>query len=79
MPGSTEAHKLLTAKDLAQLLSLSNRTVWKLSVTDRLPAPIRIGRSVRWSSREIARWVDAGCPPRSRWIALWRQMNEGSQ
>jgi hypothetical protein len=34
-----------------------------------IPAPRHIGRSTRWSRRELVDWIDAGCPPRSEWQA----------
>jgi len=39
---------LLNVKEVAQLIGLSERTVWKLSSCGELPAPVRVGRSVRW-------------------------------
>ena len=39
--------KLLTVKELADLLGLSVRQVWKLLSQSRLPPPLRISRSVR--------------------------------
>jgi len=58
---------LLTAADVAGLLSVSLRTVRRLDITGRLPAPLLIGRAVRWRRAEIASWLAAGAPPRSRW------------
>lgn len=50
--------ELLNVKDLAKLLSMSVRTVWRLRSAGCLPKPIRIGRSVRWDRADIERWVD---------------------
>ncbi len=59
--------KLLTAGDLAKRLRISLRQVRKLHAEALLPAPIRLGRSVRWRSGEIAEWIAAGCPSREAW------------
>lgn len=60
----------LPAPDTAKLLGISERHLWSLSASGRLPAPIRLGRSVRWRLDELRAWLDAGCPPRDRWEAM---------
>lgn len=53
---------LLTPRDAAQALAVSERTLWGLTAP-RGPLPaVRIGRAVRYSRDALARWVDAGCP-----------------
>jgi len=56
--------ELLTAKDVAAALRVSCRQVWKLTSCGRLPAPVRLSRSVRWRAADIARFVELGCPSR---------------
>jgi excisionase family DNA binding protein len=53
---------LITVDEVAAMLSLSPRTVWRRSSTGELPAPVRIGGSVRWRRSDIVQWVNAGCP-----------------
>jgi predicted DNA-binding transcriptional regulator AlpA len=48
--------------DISNLLKISERQVWRLNDSGRLPGCIRIGRSVRWSARAIDAWIEAGCP-----------------
>lgn len=36
----------------------------------RTPAPIRLGRSVRWDEAELDAWISAGCPCRERWETI---------
>lgn len=55
------------ARQVAKLLSISERHVWKLDTAGRIPAPARLGRAVRWSIPELEAWQDAGCPARDRW------------
>ncbi|MDD5050954.1 MAG: AlpA family phage regulatory protein [Candidatus Pacebacteria bacterium] len=56
--------QLLTAKQLGGLLSLSKRQIFRLNSCGKLPAPIRIGGSVRWAESTIAEWLVAGAPDR---------------
>ena len=51
--------QLLTAKDLAQKLSISLRQVHRLNSTGEIPLPIQIGGSVRWIENEIIAFIDA--------------------
>lgn len=62
--------ELLTVRDVAAALKISVRQVWKLNSAGRLPAPLRVARSVRWKRDELAAWVDADCPVRDRWLAM---------
>lgn len=51
--------KLLKVKEVAILLNIAPRTVWRLSATGELPAPVRIGtRIVRWRFTDIERHID---------------------
>lgn len=58
---------LLPAEKLAELLDISLRTLWRLRAAGKLPAPIRLGGSVRWRSDEIQGWIAAGCPSAAQW------------
>jgi len=53
---------LLTVKDVAKMLTVSVRTVWTWRDMGRLPAPVRIGRCVRWRRQDIEKWIEQGCP-----------------
>jgi predicted DNA-binding transcriptional regulator AlpA len=55
------------ARELAALLRVGLRTVRSMDAAGRLPKPIRIGHSVRWSLEEIRDWVAAGAPKRDEW------------
>jgi prophage regulatory protein len=57
---------LLSAEKVAELLDISVRTLWRLRAADKLPAPIRLGGSVRWRADEIVTWIAEGCPDRAR-------------
>lgn len=51
----TIAHAL-TAKNLAQLLQVSEVTIYKLAKANKLPS-FRIGTAVRFDPRVVARWL----------------------
>ena len=47
---------LLTAREAAELLRVSTRTLWGLTASGRVPF-VRIGRSVRYPHDELLRWI----------------------
>jgi predicted DNA-binding transcriptional regulator AlpA len=49
--------KLLTSWDVASLLSIGERTVWKWAASDRMPKPVRLGGVTRWMASEIDQWL----------------------
>lgn len=59
----------ISARDLAVMLGVSLRQVWRLNASGKLPRPLRIGGSVRWNHDEIKRWFVGGCPDRQTWEA----------
>ncbi len=62
--------ELFTVTGLARALKVSVRQVWKMLSRGDLPAPIKLGRSVRWRAAEIAKWLEAGAPTRELWEQL---------
>lgn len=57
-----EEFKMLTKDELASLLSISIRTLQRKLDLGEVPAPLRIGKSVRWVRSQIEEWILAGCP-----------------
>jgi excisionase family DNA binding protein len=53
---------LIDSRQVGELLNLSTRTVWRLLSAGKLPQPVRIGRSVRWSRSDLETWIANGCP-----------------
>ena len=60
---ATTAEPLLTVKDVAKLLNLAVRTVWRRRSAGEIPPPVEIGGSVRWRPDDLKSWIAAGCPP----------------
>jgi predicted DNA-binding transcriptional regulator AlpA len=54
---------LITAGELARLLHISLRSLWRLRAGRLVPEPVRLGNAVRWPLDEIKNWIAAGCPP----------------
>ena len=61
MVGVAQTEQLLTVMDVASLLKCSKRQVCRLADSGRMPAPVRVGRLVRWRSDELAGWIRDGC------------------
>lgn len=53
---------LIAAAQVAKMLQISTRTLWRLNSAGRLPAPVRLGGTVRWRLEEIKIWIARGCP-----------------
>ncbi len=64
---------LLTAKQVAALLSISWRTVYRLSDSGKMPRPLKLSGSTRWNKEIVLRWIDLECPPRKRFEAIMAQ------
>jgi excisionase family DNA binding protein len=58
----TLASAVYEAGEIASLLQISERQVWRLRDAGLLPECIRVGRLVRWSRQAIDRWIEQGCP-----------------
>ena len=56
---------LLTVNEVARLLGISVRSVWRLASAGELPSPLSIGRSKRWERRSLEAFVQAKARPHS--------------
>jgi excisionase family DNA binding protein len=48
---------LLTVEQAAEVLSLSRRTLWRLTKDGKLPS-VRYGRAVRYWIEDLKKWVE---------------------
>lgn len=64
--------RLLTVADLATRLSLSERQLRRHLSTGKTPAPIRVGRLIRFRPEDIDAWIAMGCPSRVEFEARLR-------
>jgi excisionase family DNA binding protein len=52
--------ELLTSQQVAEMLSISVRTLWRLVATGKFPQPVRYNRKlVRWKTTEVMRYIEA--------------------
>lgn len=68
-----DAGLLVDSDMIASLLSVSKRTVSRLSAEGAIPKAVRLGTLVRWRLTEILEWVDEGCQ------AHWSQLPSGKK
>lgn len=63
MQTDTNAHPplLIDAKAAIAMLSIGERRLWELTNCKAIPSR-KIGKSVRYSPRELDLWVASGCP-----------------
>jgi len=57
-----EPVKLVGADQLAEMLSVSPRHIWRQRAAGKLPNPVKVGECVRWLSSDIEAWLEMGCP-----------------
>ena len=64
----------ISAKELAAMLSLSTRTVWRLLSAGKLPKPLSIGGSKRFLMSDITLFLDCNCD-----IAVYKARKNGDR
>lgn len=52
----------LTCAEVAQMLGISQRQVWRLTAAGELPQPARVGQRARWDRQAILDWWEAQQP-----------------
>jgi excisionase family DNA binding protein len=57
-----ETKTLLNADEVAAMLGISERTLWRLLSAGKVPEPVRFGRSTRWRLADVKDWIEEGCP-----------------
>jgi len=62
--------RLLSTRAVAQVLSVSTRTVHRLNSSALIVKPLRISGSVRYLESELMAWIKAGMPDRATWRAM---------
>jgi excisionase family DNA binding protein len=54
--------RLITVKELAEMLAISTRHVYRLLDSGQLPKPLKLGAAIRWDSATICNWLESGAP-----------------
>lgn len=50
--------RLLSVDEVAGILHVSDRSVWRLVANGDLPKPARVGRCARWFKSEVQAYLD---------------------
>jgi excisionase family DNA binding protein len=58
---------LIDSRQAAKLLGISERTLWSMWNSGKMPRPIHVGRIVRFSHEELRAWVNEDGPPLKEW------------
>ena len=53
--------RLMSVAEVADLLGICRRTVWRWAEAGRLPAPVTIGRVRRWRADVLMNWIENDC------------------
>lgn len=53
-----DAGELLTKREVAQLLRISERTLERLTEIGEGPPSVKFGRSRRWLRRDVEQWLE---------------------
>lgn len=59
---SEQSPTLITVVELARMLKVSPRTVWRLVSAGKIMKPLHVGGVRRWRYDDVKRWIDNGCP-----------------
>jgi predicted DNA-binding transcriptional regulator AlpA len=58
-PPAISSPLLLTAREAARALAISERTLWGLTAPRGPIRPVRVGRAIRYAPAELQRWIDS--------------------
>ena len=54
----TENERLLSVRDVAELVGCHKNTIWNWSRIGIIPKPLAFGNLTRWKLSEITAWID---------------------
>lgn len=61
LSNSNDVAVLLDVKEVAALLGISDRTIWRMADAGQMPRPLSISRLRRWRRSDLMEWIDNGC------------------
>lgn len=61
---------LVDIDGLAELTDTPVRTLLRWRAADLLPAPVGVGRRLKWTRADIELWIAHRCPPRDEFEVL---------
>lgn len=57
-----ETRLLINASEVAKMLSIGESTVWALTKTEKLPAPVKVGGATRWRVADLMKFAEQANP-----------------
>ena len=57
LPAEPFSDELIRLRDVEAIVGLKCTSIYELLKEGRFPKPAKIGRNVRWSRREVHKWV----------------------
>ena len=68
---TTDNPLLISGGQVCQRLSIGKSSLHKMIRGGKFPlTPIRLSRSVRYRADQLTLWVEMGCPPTQKWLAM---------
>jgi predicted DNA-binding transcriptional regulator AlpA len=62
--------KMLAVNDVAKILNCARRTIFRFISLQKMPAPLHISNTSMWPAKDIARWIEVGCPSQKTWEVI---------
>lgn len=66
----TKESTLVNANELAKMLAISVRHVWRMKAGGKLPKTVNVGGCVRWLLADIELFLAMGCPAQKQFDAM---------
>lgn len=57
MSSVANQERWLNVHELAEMLNLSERTIWRLVSSNVIPKPLHVGKNARWAPSVVETWV----------------------
>lgn len=66
--------ELMTAREVAQVLRISERSVWRLCAEKKIPSPLHVGGAARWKKQDFEQWFKVATQRRDQQQSLIPEM-----
>jgi excisionase family DNA binding protein len=70
---------LLTIKQVAQILTVSTRTIHRWNSSGLIINPVKVAGTVRFKESELSAWIDVGMPKRKTWAEIKKRKNKNGK
>ncbi len=77
MTSTQTTEKLLTAKAVGEMLSLSKRQIFRMRSSGLICPPVKVGQgTVRWRRSDVEAWINMNCCSQKEFISRKGADNE---